>query len=162
MNESSSTAATVNETPSTAIEPFSTTYRSTSAGARIADALREPVLLHLVDRADAVDVTLHDVAAEPVGGAQRQLEIDRRADRDLLQRAARKRLVHDIGGEIPLRYLDRRQADAVDRDRVALVQLDSSPSARIARRTPSPEWSIAITDPRSATRPVNIAALTTP
>ena len=42
------------------------------------DAPRETVLQHLDDLADAVDVALHDVAAEAVGGPQRQLQVDRR------------------------------------------------------------------------------------
>src|SRR3954454_13089900 len=39
----------------------------------------EPLLPGLADDPEAVDVALHDVAAEPVGGAQRELEVDRRA-----------------------------------------------------------------------------------
>src|SRR4051812_47146084 len=38
----------------------------------------EPLLPGLADDPEAVDVALHDVAAEPVGGAQRELEVDRR------------------------------------------------------------------------------------
>ena len=44
-----------------------------------ADAAGEAVLLDRDDLADAVDVALDDVAAEPVGGLHRQLQVDRGA-----------------------------------------------------------------------------------
>src|SRR5436309_2509011 len=42
------------------------------------DNAGEPLLPGLAHDPQAVDVALHDVAAEPVGGPQRQLEVDRR------------------------------------------------------------------------------------
>src|SRR3954468_12354593 len=60
---------------------------------------REALLAHLAHDAEAVDVALHDVAAQPVVGAQRQLEVDRRAGLHLAERRAAQRLVHHVGAE---------------------------------------------------------------
>src|SRR4051794_30609773 len=84
----------------------------------------EPVLAHLAHNAEAVDVALHDVTAQAVGGAQRQLEVDRRARLHFAERRPAQRLVHHIGAEeLPPAHADRGQAHAVDRHRVALAQL---------------------------------------
>ena len=83
----------------------------------------EALLAHRVDLAGAVDVALDDVAAEPVAGAQRQLEVDRVARPERAERAAPQRLLHHVGGEAVTVGLDRRQADAVDRHRVARAEL---------------------------------------
>ena len=87
------------------------------------DDAGEAVLLDRADRAEAVDVPLHDVAAEPVRGAQRELQVHVRARRHLGQRGAPQRLVHDLGAE--LLAGDRRggEADAVDGHGVALGDL---------------------------------------
>ena len=64
------------------------------------DHAREAVLVRPRDDADAVDVALHDVAAEAVGRAQRQLEVHRAspAPTSASERAP-QRLVHHVGGE---------------------------------------------------------------
>src|SRR5947208_2945876 len=85
---------------------------------------RESLLADLADDPEAVDVALHDVAAEPVGGAQRQLEVDRRPRLHLPQRRAAQRLVHDVRAEqLSRTHPHGREAHPVDRDRVALGQL---------------------------------------
>src|SRR3954451_21473261 len=85
---------------------------------------RESLLAHLAHQADPVHVALHDVAAEPVRGAQRQLEVDLRSALELAQRRAPQRLLHHVGAEqLAAAHPGRRQADAVDRHAVALAQL---------------------------------------
>src|SRR4051812_30713502 len=83
----------------------------------------EAVLTQVTHYGAAVDVPLHDVPAEPVGRAQRQLEVHFRAFTDLRQRGPPQRLVHDVGGEDPVGDRSGGQADAVDGDRIALAQL---------------------------------------
>ena len=78
-------------------------------------------------------MALHDVAAEAVAGAQRQLEVDAVAGRDAGQRGAAQRLVHHVGRERRRRDRGGGQADAVDRDRVAL---GSSPASAVSTVTP--------------------------
>src|SRR5436190_2218221 len=91
---------------------------------------REPLLPDLADDPQAVDVALHDVAAEPVGGAQRQLEVDLRPRLHLPERRAAQRLVHDVRAEqLSSAHPHGGQADAVDRDRVPLGQLGREPRA---------------------------------
>ena len=74
--------------------------------------------LDAADGADAVDVALDVVAAERLAGAQRRLEVDarsrRRAGRATCARASRAPRRTRAS-----RRRDDRQADAVDRDRVA-------------------------------------------
>src|SRR4051794_36428154 len=85
---------------------------------------REALLADLAHDAEAVDVALHDVAAEAVGGAQRQLEVDPRVRLHAPERRAPQRLVHHVGAEqLAAAHPHRGQADAVDRDGVALGQL---------------------------------------
>ncbi len=78
-------------------------------------------------------MALHDVAAEPVRGAQRQLEVDVGALRGLGERGAAQRLVHHLGAELPVGDRRRGQADAVDCDRVALGDLLRQPRAHAER-----------------------------
>src|SRR4051794_4947389 len=88
------------------------------------DDASEPLLPDLADDPEAVDVALHDVAAEPVGGAQRQLEVDLRPRLHLPQRRAAQRLVHDVRAEqLAAAHPHGGQADPVDRDGIALAQL---------------------------------------
>ena len=68
-------------------------------------------------------MALDDVAAEPVGRAQRQLEVDLGALGDLGQRGAAQRLVHHVGAEAAVGDRGGGQADAVDGDGVALGDL---------------------------------------
>jgi hypothetical protein len=75
----------------------------------------------LLDAAGAVDVALHDVAAEPVRDAHRPLQVDRAAGPDVAERAAAQRLGHDVGGEGVVRAADHGEAHAVDRDGVAVL-----------------------------------------
>ena len=74
VKPSSSTSTTVRLTPSTVIEPFTTTYLQQVA------RHPDPQIGHGVDDlADGVDVALHDVAAEAVLGPHRSLEVHRLA-----------------------------------------------------------------------------------
>ena len=70
------TALTVSETPSTAIEPLSTTSGARCAGRRDAQHAPLRARAHLEQLAGAVDVTLHDVAAEAAVRGRRALEVD--------------------------------------------------------------------------------------
>src|SRR4051812_15274418 len=89
-----------------------------------ADDPREALLAHLAHDAETVDVALDDVTAEAVGGAQRQLQVDRRAGLDVPERRAAQRLVHHVGAEqLAAAHPHGGQADAVDGHRVALAQL---------------------------------------
>src|SRR3954452_24730154 len=82
------------------------------------------LLARLADEAHPVHVALHDMPPEPVGGAQRQLEVDLRPRLQLAQRRAPQRLLHHVGAEqLAAAHARRGQADAVDRDAVALAQL---------------------------------------
>ena len=114
-----------------------------------------------VDRAhlaDAVDVALDDVAAERLAGAQRRLEVDRRARR----RARRAWSARASGSS--RRRRSRRRATAVAVRQTPSTQTES-PSrelggeargdARAARRR-SPRVDPASTVPISSTIPVNI------
>src|SRR4051794_36211836 len=88
------------------------------------DDAREALLAHLAHHAEPVDVALHDVAAQPVGGTQRELEVDGAVGLERSERGAPQRLVHHVGAEeLAAAQADDGQADAVDRDRVALAQL---------------------------------------
>ena len=72
------------------------------------------------DRADAVDVALHDVAAERLAGAQRGLEVHAVAGarrRPSVLRSSVSCMASNA--RAPGVDVDRRQADAVDRDGVA-------------------------------------------
>src|SRR5438876_6576099 len=60
--------------------------------------------------AEAVDVTLHEVAAERLARTERRLEVDAVAGLQRTECRARERLVDDVERE--LRSVDRRQADA--------------------------------------------------
>src|SRR4051794_5124367 len=85
---------------------------------------REALVADVAHDAEAVDVALHDVAAEAVGGAQRQLEVDPRVRLHAPERRPAQRLVHHVGAEqLAAAHPDRGQADPVDGDRVALAQL---------------------------------------
>ena len=65
---------------------------------RQGDAHDLPVLARcaIEDRSGAVDVTLHDVAAEAGAGLCRALEIDLVADRQVAERCLVERLLHDV------------------------------------------------------------------
>ena len=69
-------SATVRLTPFSVIEPLLDDVAQQLRAELDADAAGEAVLLDRDDLADAVDVALDDVAAEPVGGLHRQLEVD--------------------------------------------------------------------------------------
>ena len=71
------------------------------------------------DDADAVDVTLDDVAAEPGGRGDRALEVDLVARLDAGEAGLVERLLHDVGGPRVAVALGDGQAAAVDGDRVA-------------------------------------------
>jgi hypothetical protein len=68
-------------------------------------------------------VPLHHVPAEPVAGAQRQLQVDLVADLERGERGTAERLGHDLGRERAVLALCRREADAVHGDRVARPKL---------------------------------------
>src|SRR3954453_23206770 len=85
---------------------------------------REALLADLAHDAESVDVALDDVAAETVGGPQRRLEVDPRVRLHAPERRAPQRLVHHVGAEqLAAAHPHGGQADAVDRDGVALAQL---------------------------------------
>src|SRR3954447_3404418 len=85
---------------------------------------REPLVAHLADHAEAVDVALDDVAAQAVGRPQRQLEVDGAVGLERAEGGAPQRLVHHVGAEeLAAAQADGGQADAVDGDRVTLAQL---------------------------------------
>ena len=71
------------------------------------------------DGADAVDVTLDDVAAEPGGRGDRALEVDPVARLDAGEAGLVERLLHDVGGPGVAVALGDGEAAAVDGDRVA-------------------------------------------
>ncbi len=68
-------------------------------------------------------MALDDVAAEPLVGARRQLQVDGGAGRERADHGHLERLVHRLGGETRRVGLGRREADAVDGDRVAEADL---------------------------------------
>src|SRR3954470_493996 len=85
---------------------------------------REALLAHLAHDPEAVDVALDNVAAEPVGGTQRQLEVDGAVGLERAERRAAERLGHHVGAEqLAAAHPAGGEADAVDGDRVALAQL---------------------------------------
>ena len=69
--------------------------------------------------ADTIDVTTDQVPAEAAGRRQRLLQIDPAAGLEVDEGGARKRLAADVGPEAVARQLDSGQADAIDRDAVA-------------------------------------------
>ncbi len=81
-----------------------------------------PVLGRLAfdDRARAVDVALHDVAAEAAAQGHGAFEVDAGADGEGAEAGAVEGLGHDVGGELVALVLDDRETDAVDGDRVAV------------------------------------------
>src|SRR4051794_40135305 len=87
------------------------------------DDPREAVLGDRLDLARAAHVALHHVTAEPVAGAQRELDVHLIALAQRPQRRAAQRFRHHVGAEAAAVGLDRREADAVDRDRIAVGQL---------------------------------------
>ena len=120
-NASSSTAATVSETPSTVIEPFSTTYRDSAAGSRNRTVSHCSAGSRASIVADAVDVALHQVPAEPAAERGGPLQVDRVA-RGAARPARSGRSVSPITSAVndAVGDVDHGQADAVDRDRVAV------------------------------------------
>ena len=118
----SSTSVTVSETPSTAIEPFSATYRRISGGAAIRTTSQCSRGLAARDRAGAVDVALDDVAAEPGVRGDRALEVDRCEPFSALPRLVRCSVsLITSAVKVPSPVLDHGEATAVDRDRVAVA-----------------------------------------
>src|SRR3954447_14115691 len=94
------------------------------------DDAGEALLAGVAHDSEPVDVTLHDVTAEPIGGAQRQLEVDPRVRLHAPERRTAQRLVHHVGAEeLAAAHPHGGQADAVDRHRTALGQLGREPRA---------------------------------
>ena len=83
-----------------------------------------PPVTRLAQRhgADAVDVALHDVAAEPAVRRHRPLQVDPVAGHETAERAARQRLGHHVDREPSARrgLVGDGEADPVDRDRRAV------------------------------------------
>ena len=71
------------------------------------------------DLADAVDVALHDVAAEALVDGDRALEVDPVTRCHSCERGLVERLLHEVGGPATVAELGDGEAAAVDRDRVA-------------------------------------------
>jgi hypothetical protein len=90
----------------------------------------------------AVDVTLHEVAAEAVAERGGAFEVDAIADPDAAQRRHVDRDAHDIRGEPVGPLVDDREAHAVHGDRVAVRRVghrDRRPHGqptRVARALP--------------------------
>src|SRR5918995_33987 len=86
-------------------------------------ALGDALLGDLRDRRGAIDMSLDDVAADAVGGSQRQLEVDGRLGGELAQRGQGQRLLHDVRleGAVPRR--GRGETGAVDRHGISVLQL---------------------------------------
>ena len=76
LKRSGVTSTSVRLTPSTATEPFDTIGASKFAGRRTRSSPTRPAAA-LGDPADAIDVSLHEMAAQPVAESQRAFEIDR-------------------------------------------------------------------------------------
>lgn len=74
------------------------------------------------DFAGAVDVALHDVAAEAVADGGGPLEVDAGADGEGAEAGALEGLRHDIGGELVAFVVDDGEAYAVDGDGVAVFR----------------------------------------
>ncbi len=91
------------------------------------------VLLGRDDRADAIDVALHDVPTEAIGSSHRQLQVDSVAGLQPSQRGHLQRLVHGLGLESIRVGGTRGQAGAVDGYRVAQRHLCAKPA-----RNPQP------------------------
>ena len=85
------------------------------------------------DAPDAVDVPLDVVAAERLSRAQRRLEVDPRPAVEGSEARPVERLRHGVERELVAAGCHDRQADAVDRDRVAEL--------RHRRRRPGPRSS---------------------
>src|SRR2546429_51842 len=90
-------------------------------GAPGAEAVGEPVAVRrdCVQAADAVDMALHDVAAQTVAELERPLDVQATAERQPAERRARERLRRDVGHEPRPRAAHDGQAGAVDRDALA-------------------------------------------
>ena len=73
--------------------------------------------------AGAIDVPLDDVSAEASIGAHGEFEVDQRARFDSGERRAIPGFLGQIGAEGFRRDFDSGEADAADRDAVALLQL---------------------------------------
>ncbi len=72
------------------------------------DEAREALVAARLDRADAVDVALDHVAAEPVARAQRQLDVHRVALAERPERGAAQGLGHHVGARSGRRRARRR------------------------------------------------------
>ncbi len=69
-------AFTVRLTPSTAIEPSGTETSATAGGTATSISVASPERADRFHRADAVDVPLHQMTAQPIRRPERTLEID--------------------------------------------------------------------------------------
>ena len=67
--------ATVRLMPSTATEPLRMKYGASAGGKPIVSQCDSAFRPNLLDHADAVDVSQHEVAVEPAVGPQRALEV---------------------------------------------------------------------------------------
>ena len=104
------------EIPSTQIDPFSTTYRSSPGGSAMRTSVRSGTGKLRDHGAHAVDVALHDVTRRAGSSSSpRALEVDRITDR----RASRARCGRDVSfmtsaGERIVADVDHREADPAD------------------------------------------------
>ncbi len=117
--QSSPSAAKVRLTPSSAIDPFSTTYRISSGPSATRRRRAKPSSAVESNLADSVDMALQNVPAEPIRRLHRQLQVDPIARSQAAQGGHLQRLVHRLGLEPAGVGLRRGQAGPVDRDRVA-------------------------------------------
>ena len=119
--------------PSTATEPLWTIHWRTFSGTRTLrvqsvvwrSKLRAGFGDDGVERghhAGAVDVALHDVAAERAAGGGGQFEVDACAGSERAERSAVERFLREIGVEVGGVGVERGEADAGDAERVAFAQ----------------------------------------
>ena len=112
--KSSASAATVRLMPSSAIDPL----RDDLSGERVRITHAQPpeftFRADVHDRADGVDMSLHEVAPEPRVTAHRALEVRDRSGLKLAQRCHLHRLRPDVERRSTAARLDDGEADAVD------------------------------------------------
>jgi hypothetical protein len=105
--------------------------------------------------AHAIDVTPHEVAAEPLIEPQRTLEADALTRGPAADHSARQRR-HGVHGEARGRDLDRRQTAAAHGEAVPDARIATTRSHAIRIRRPPGTVSTRSTTPTSSTSPVNI------
>ena len=121
---------TVRLTPSTVTEPLSTTYRASPGGSAMrTTSLCWPSGGRDEDHPGAVNMPLHQVTAEAAVQLDRPFQVDRGAGRQRAETRPVQGFRHHVGGERLVCAVGHREADAVDRDRVAVPGFGRHPRA---------------------------------